>query len=256
MSRFGFAGVAAVSLAALLAGSAMAQSPAPQGPAAARQARLDPDADGKISQAEFVQARTARLTTLDTDRDGQVTAAERQAGRQAMRATRAAARFDRLDADKNGEISRSEFDSARTARAEAPRQARRGDGRRAERMHNARPGGARWAQRAERRMNRTPGRGPDARPAAVVIADVQTRAAANFTRLDKDSDGFLTAPEVMGRRAMAGHRMGRAAHRMGAHRMGPHRMGQGRMAQRMNRPMHRQMHAPAVPPSPSAPASE
>ncbi|WGM45568.1 hypothetical protein KOAAANKH_00431 [Brevundimonas sp. NIBR10] len=251
MSRFGFAGVAAVSLAALLAGSAMAQTSAPQGPAAARQARLDPDADGKISQAEFVQARTARLTALDTDRDGQVTAAERQAGRQAMRATRAAARFDRLDADKNGEISRSEFDSARTARAEAPRQARRGDGRRAQRMHNARPGGARWAQRAERRMNRTPGRASETRPAAVVIADVQTRAAANFTRLDKDNDGFLTAPEVMGRRAMAGHRMGRAAHRMGAGRMAP-----PRMAQRMNRPMHRQMHAPAVTPSPSAPASE
>ena len=251
MSRFGFAGVAAVSLAALLAGSAMAQSPAPQGPAAARQARLDPDADGKISQAEFVQARTARLTTLDTDRDGQVTAAERQVGRQAMRATRAAARFDRLDADRNGEISRAEFDSARTARAEAPRQARRAEGRRGQRMHAPRAGAGRWAQRAEHRMNRTPGRGPDARPAAVVIADVQTRAAANFTRLDKDSDGFLTAPEVMGRRAMAGHRQGRAAHRMGAGRMGP-----GRMAHRMNRPMHRQMHAPAVPPSPSAPASE
>ncbi len=95
-------------------------------------------------------------------------------------------------------------------------------------------------------MNRTPGRASETRPAAVVIADVQTRAAANFTRLDKDNDGFLTAPEVMGRRAMAGHRMGRAAHRMGA----------GRMAQRMNRPMHRRMAAPAVPPSPSAPASE
>ncbi len=242
MSRFGFAGVAAVSLAALLAGSAMAQSPTPQGPAAARQARLDPDADGKISQAEFVQARTARLTALDTDRDGQVTAAERQAGRQAMRATRAAARFDRLDADKNGEISRSEFDAARTARAEAPRQARRAEARRGQWMHSPRAGAGRWAQRADRRV----GRRPDARPAAVMIADVQTRAAANFTRLDKDNDGFLTAPEVMGRRAMAGHRMGRAAHRMGA----------GRMAHRMNRPMARRMAAPAVTPSPSAPASE
>ena len=241
MIGYRFAGVAALSVAALLAGSAVAQPTSPQNQAAARQARLDPDADGKISQSEFVQARTARLTVLDADSDGQVTREERQAGRQAMRATRAAARFDRLDADKNGEISRPEFDAARTARAEGPRQHRRG-----QRMQGPRAGGARWAHRAERRMDRRMGRGPDARPAAIVIAEVQTRAAANFARLDKDSDGFLTATEVMGRRAMAGHRQGR-----GAHRMGP-----GRMAQRMNRPMHRQMAAPAVPPSPSAPASE
>ena len=241
MIGYGFAGVAALSVAALLAGSAVAQTPSPQSPAAARQARLDPNADGKISQAEFVQARTARLTALDADRDGQVTAAERQAGRQAMRATRAAARFDRLDADKNGEISRPEFDAARTARAEGPRQAHRGDGRRGQRMQGPRAGGARWAHRAERRMDRRMGRGPDARPAAVVIADVEARTIANFARLDTDNDGFVTATEVTGRRAMAGHRQDRAAHRMG---------------QRRGRHWDHRMAAPAVPPSPSAPASE
>jgi len=35
--------------------------------------RADTDGDGRVSQAEFVAARTARLSEADANRDGQVT---------------------------------------------------------------------------------------------------------------------------------------------------------------------------------------
>ncbi|CAN5220101.1 hypothetical protein BH09PSE1_BH09PSE1_18070 [soil metagenome] len=227
MKTNAYAGLIALSVAALLGGAAAAQTAvqtSTQAPAPARHARLDTDGDRRISQAEFVQARTARLTALDADHDGSVAPDEVRARVQAVRAERASDRFDRLDADKNGQISRAEFDAARAPHDDA---ARAGRGERGHRM--ARHAG-RGARHDGARMNaaRVADRGP------VSIADVQTRAAATFARLDADHDGFLTSAEV---RAARGERAGR---------------GEGRAARRMGRPM-----APAAtPPSPAAPASE
>lgn len=157
-------GLAALALAAAAGGVAVAQQ-VPEHPHA-RGMRADADGDQRLSQAEFVGRRVARLTTADADRDGAVTADERRAAAETRRAGRADSRFDRLDADDDGVISKAEFDARREARAErGPRSAR--------------------AHRADRREARGP----------VVIAEAQAKAEAAFVRLDADHDGYLTVAE-------------------------------------------------------------
>ena len=87
--------LAAMSLAALIAGAATAQT-GPATPESARHARADTDGDGRISQAEFIQARTGPLATLDADRDGYVTTGERRAVRISMREHRQERRAERM----------------------------------------------------------------------------------------------------------------------------------------------------------------
>jgi Ca2+-binding EF-hand superfamily protein len=177
-------GLAALALAA--GGVAVAQ----QQPGRAH--RADADQDGRISRAEFVDGRTARLTALDTDRDGSVNAEERQA----VRAQRAAARFDRVDADKDGAISRTEFDAARAERPE---------GRRGRHGAHFRRGGPRAERMAERRAERGP----------LAIAEVQAKTGQAFDRLDADHDGYLTAEERRaGFRAMREQHRARRAERL------------------------------------------
>jgi Ca2+-binding EF-hand superfamily protein len=178
-------GVAAV--LAVLTGSAIAQQ-APQ-----RSLRADADADGRISRAEFVDSRIARLTALDADGNGSVSAGERRTGLQAQRGERLAARFDALDKDRNGALSREEFAATREHRAERAEGARRGDrmgrhGPRGGRHHGGREAGA-----------------------AMTLADAQTRLTAQFDRIDTNRDGFITAEE---RTAMRGaHRADRMGRR-------------------------------------------
>lgn len=166
-------GLAALSLT-VAGGVAVAQQTTQQQPAP-RHARGDADGDGRISRAEFVQQRTARLTAADANRDGTVTAEEMRAAMQAHRAERVAARFDRLDADKNGQISRDEFSARpeRGPRAEGGRMQRGG-------RHHGGPG-MRGGQKAER--------GP------MVIAEARTRAEQAFARMDVNSDGYVAADE-------------------------------------------------------------
>ncbi len=161
-------GAAALALTAVIGGVAMAQ----QAPAERPAASADADRDGRITQAEFVQARVQRLTAMDANNDGSVTTEERAAGKQAQRAERMAARFDRLDTDRNGSISRAEFE-ARPERA--GRGPRAGKGPRTERM-------------AARREARGP----------LVIAEAQARASEAFARLDVDNDGAVTVEERRG----------------------------------------------------------
>lgn len=130
--------------------------------------RADADGDGRVSQAEFVSARTARLTEADANRDGAVSPEEAQAARQARRAERRGQMFTRLDADRNGAISQAEFEAARPERA----------GRAGQRM-----------QRHERRAGRDMERGP------VQIEQARTRATEGFARLDADRDGYLSEVE-------------------------------------------------------------
>lgn len=180
-------GVAAVALAAV-AGVASAQAPA-QNPAQqpgaerVRPMRGDADNDGRISQAEFVNGRLARLTAADANGDGSVTRAEMRRAMQARRAERADKRFARLDEDGNGAITRAEFDAARSERG--PRRERAHDGGRHHVMRVAHRG-----QRAER--------GP------VIIADMRTKLTERFARLDANSDGFVAADEQ--RAARQAHR--------------------------------------------------
>lgn len=199
--------LAALTLAAA-GGVALAQQ-TPDRPHA-RGMRADADGDQKLSRAEFVEARVQRLSAADADRDGSVTPDEMRAAAQARRAGRAEARFDRLDADNDGAISRAEFDARREARA--------GQGPRADRAHR---GVGRHGARGEGREARGP----------VVIAEARARSEAAFARLDVDRDGYVTAAEHQAARAeRRGHRHERMGARHAAHR--------------------------AQQPSPSAPASE
>ncbi|MCA3718094.1 MAG: EF-hand domain-containing protein [Brevundimonas sp.] len=145
----------------VLAGTASAQQQRGLG-------RADADADGRVSQAEFVTARTARLTEADANRDGQVTREEAQAAHQANRSERRGQMFARLDTDRNGAISQSEFDAARPERA----------GRGGQRM-----------QRQERRAGRAFAQGP------VQIEQARSRATQAFATLDADRDGYLSEIE-------------------------------------------------------------
>lgn len=213
MRKSMFAACATAALAVLAAGSVVAQQ-APQ-----RGLRADADADGRISRAEFIDARLARLTAMDANRDGSVSAEERRTAMQARRAERAVAWFDALDKDGNGAISREEFTAPREQRAERAEGAMRG-----ERMGQH---GSRHGPRGGRHAGFREGRGGEAR-GPVAIADVQTRLATRFDRIDANRDGYITAEE-------------RTA---------------ARQAERTERREHRMSRRGAAPASPSTPASE
>ena len=171
-------GVAALSLAAAVGVATAQQAPAQhRGP--------DANSDGRISQAEFVDGRIARLTALDANRDGTVSVEEAQAGRQAAQTQRQAAMFDRLDANRDGSISRAEFT--------APRQGPNGAGPRPERA------GRHFGGHRGRGPMGGPGRGGERGP--VVISDVSAKLTDQFAKLDTDRDGVLTQAERQAGRA-------------------------------------------------------
>lgn len=188
------AGAAAV-LAVLTAGVALAQQ------APTRSPRGDANGDGRISRAEFIEGRVARLTAVDANRDGSVSAEERQSGVDTRRNQRASARFEALDKNGDGSVSRDEFIAGRE------RSAARADGGRRHGM--GRPAHRRGADAAA-------ARGP------VTIAQVQTRLATRFDRIDTNRDGFLTAEErTAARQAMRGQRDERRADRMARRQASP-----------------------------------
>lgn len=228
-------GLTAASLL-LIAGAASAQT-APNSPAQPRELRADADRDGRLSKAEFVEARLKPLMAMDADRDGTVTAAERTASRQARAAAAATRRFDKLDADKDGVVSRAEFEAA------APRA--RPDRTRTRARHHG-------ARHAARRAARS---GPDAGqaravPAPIFIAEVRARAEAAFDRMDSDKDGFLVRTELQAARAA---QRDRREARRGEMKAGDAQAGMTREARREARRLRREN---VVPASPSSPASE
>ena len=183
-------------LAVLIAGAALAQ----QTPT--RAARGDADGDGRISRAEFVDGRIARLTAIDANRDGSVSAEEHQSGVDTRRNQRASARFEALDKNGDGSVSREEFTAAREMRGDrAGRQGGHGmRGHRGDRGGHRGHGGAR-------------GQGAEAR-GPMAIADVQTRLTTRFDLMDANRDGFIAAEErTAAREAMRGQRQERRAAR-------------------------------------------
>lgn len=171
-------GFAVVALAAA-AGVATARPPIEPAPQAAPNA--------PVSRTDFVERRVQPLAAADADGDGTVTREERRARAMVVRQERAGARFERLDTDNDGKLNREEFVAMaeRGAARSRPEHARRDHGPRGE-------------------------RGP------VRIADVRARADQAFTRLDTDSDGFLSVEErragrERGRERMQQHRAAREA---------------------------------------------
>lgn len=233
-------GLTAASLL-LIAGAASAQT-SPNSPAQPRELRADADRDGRLSKAEFVEARLKPLMAMDADRDGTVTAAERTASRQARAAAMATRRFETLDADKDGVVSRAEFDAA----AHQARPERTGA---RSRHHGARHAGRRAGRHAG---NARPGmEAGQARAAAapVVIADVRVKAEAAFDRLDADKDGFLVRTDMQAARAAMRDRREARRDEMKA---GGAQAGMTREARREARRLRRENIAPASPPSPAS----
>ena len=217
-------GLAAASLM-LIAGAASAQT---------RGRHIDADSDGRVSKAEFVQARLAPLIAMDTDKDGVVSVAERSTARQARAAAATARRFDRLDADKDGTVSRAEFEAAhqRAGSAGRPDRAR----------HAARRMGPRHA--GQHRPG--PRHGPEVMRARadqpIVISEVRARVEAAFDRLDANKDGFLVQAERQAARTALRERMQAGQAQAGHPQVGPH--GEGR---REARRLRRENVAPASP---------
>ena len=141
--------------------------------------RMDPNA--RVSQAEFVDRRVARLATMDANSDGVVAREEMQAQRQARMAERRSQMFERMDADSDGSITRAEYDAAHAQRME--QRAERGEAgeRRGGRGHR---GGHRMGMRLDR-----DGQG-------VNIEQARQRATEQFGRMDADGDGFVTGAEM------------------------------------------------------------
>ena len=141
--------------------------------------RMDPNA--RVSQAEFVDRRVARLTTMDANSDGVVAREEMQAQRQARMAERRSQMFERMDVDSDGSITRAEYDAAHAQRME--QRAERGEAgeRRGGRGH-------RGAHRMGMRLDRD-GQG-------VNIDQARQRATEQFGRMDADGDGFVTGAEM------------------------------------------------------------
>lgn len=223
----------ATATSAILSASQPALRPSSLGaasPDAARQ-RPDADGDGRISKAEFVQARLRPLLAMDADGDGTISVAERTTWREARINARATQRFEQMDADGDGMVTRSEFDAAgQKARSQ------RGE-RRAARASAPSASGEQGAGSRRYRGDRSSGRAAQSAPLA--IAEARTRVEATFSRLDQDADGFISRTE---RQALRGE----ARQRSGAGYEGRSMRRQGRL----------QADPTPTPASPVAPASE
>lgn len=131
------AGVAATALAAMT-GVAVAQTAAPApraGPERPHRLPGDADRDGRLTQAEFVDGRVARLTAMDADGDGTVTREEMRAAFEAKREpgpvviaearAKLMERFAVLDADHDGVATAQEMRAARASARPDDGEARR-----------------------------------------------------------------------------------------------------------------------------------
>ncbi|MBA4001199.1 EF-hand domain-containing protein [Brevundimonas sp.] len=167
-------GVAALALS----GAAIAQTN--DGP---RGGRMDPDA--RVSQAEFVEQRVARLTAMDANGDGVISREEMQAQRQARMGERRDSMFERMDANGDGSITRAEYDAAHEQRSQQ-RAERRVEGGEAGQRRGGR--GHRGGHGMGMRLDRD-GQG-------VTIEQARQRATEQFARMDADGDGFVTGAEM------------------------------------------------------------
>lgn len=177
MKKTGLALSTAIVMTLVVGGAALAQN----ADRPDRAMRADADGDGRISRAEFVEGRIARLTAIDANRDGSVSAEERQSGRDTRRNQGVSARFETLDKDGNGALSREEFAAGAEMRGtRAGHGGRHGMGGRG--GHGGGHGGGERGPRAE-------AGGP------LSIAEMTTRRAAQFDRIDADHNGFVTLAE-------------------------------------------------------------
>ena len=211
-----------IAATALLAGTAVAQTPP-----AAPPAPVAPLADQVTTRNEVVAKVREHFSRMDADRNGSITSQEvmerhtKMEGRQALRRRHgeggephvmahkgprgdANAAFDRLDADRNGWIGRDEFAKAREQRIErrivkrekmASDDAGREGGKRMHRqfrkMHGAGGMGGRMVVMADTNQD-----------GQITLAEAEAMALQHFDQMDSNRDGQLTREERRAGRPM------------------------------------------------------
>jgi len=173
--------------------------------------KVDTNADGVISQNEFMAPAMARFDKTDANADGFIDKDERKAAREARKAEAETRRFDRADINSDGVISRDEV-SKRSGERGARRDERKarfmervdtdGDGKVSDAERTAARAEMK-AKRGERKAERkTGGERPkrvktDANEDGFISrAEYTASVTAKFTRADKNGDGVLAAEEM------------------------------------------------------------
>ena len=211
-----------IATAALMAGTALAQTP-PPAPIAPAAPMAHPMADKVMTRSEAVAMVREHFGRMDSDRDGAITTAEvtqghaKMAGQMKRRHPGGAwqgengmarhdgpmrdpnAAFDRLDSNKDGSISRDEFAKGREQRLErrvvihqqgqagTPGEAMRGRG-----MH--RMGGMPGARMIVMADTNHDGK--------ITLPEAEALALQHFDRMDANHDGQVTPDERRAGRPM------------------------------------------------------
>lgn len=189
--------LAATALALAAGATAIAQPPDRGGHGGFGLLKMDANADGKLTRAEFDAAQRAHFDRIDANKDGSAAPEEAQTARQAEMEVRrtggAKARFTALDTDKNGQISQAEFTAAKPDG---------GPGRGARGGHGPRmaggPGGP-DGPKPPGVAGKPDGRfaGPDANSdGKISLAEFSARGVEAFTRADANKDGTVTITEL------------------------------------------------------------
>lgn len=190
--------------ATLLGGPAYAavqQAPARSGP----MMQADANGDGIVTRQEALAAADARFAKLDTNKDGQLSREEHRAGKRHHRGMHKRGGADgdkraafhqkmlqRFDTDKDGTLSDAERQAARQAW-----QARR--------AASGKPDGKAMKPRIDADGN-----------GSVSLAEMRTKAAAHFDRVDANHDGKIDKAE-----REAAHAKRKAMRDHGRHHGGP-----------------------------------
>lgn len=162
-----------------------------------RMTKLDANKDGKVTLAELTQSKQSWLAEVDTNKDGTATTAELDAHRKAHHEKRVQELFQSKDTNRDGRLSREE---SRMPERWFERNDENGDGSltpaelangKAKHEKHGKAGGERRGGKAAHLDVNADGK--------IDRNEVTQSATQMFQRLDKNTDGALSAEELAAR---------------------------------------------------------